>query len=285
MSDGPAPPRQIFGIGAVIGETLWVFVRRIHWALIGCLPGLVLGGLLTSLAVWVFATERVIRMSYRSEEYIVLGCFAICVGGAIGVMAGPLSRLVEDARLSRNVRIGVVLRTVLYRPVESVICGVLTVSATLIPIVLFMLGGYSSGFIIQILGALLGTWVLAHIGICLPVVHIDRLGFGALARASSLGRGYRLTIGGTFFVMLAIAFVLGGGLTGLLAVAMQFLFSEVIGFSSFPHPWRMLIPLFYLGLVTFLVVGFMATGAAVIRARMVEIKEPLDITPLVDLFD
>lgn len=287
MSEANAPPRPDFGIGPVIADTLWISLRRFPTILAISLPAILVAG----LVAWVEAefAEEIGTRYFRDAPMlvsVVAGVFAFGLpfGIATGLAGGPIARVVTDARLGRPIDFRTAFRAVATRPLTSVTAGIVIVSATFVPVALLVWLGVLGGMLILLLALLAGCIALAHLGIAIAAMHLDGLGLAGFRRASGLGSGYRIAVGGTFFLLLVLALMVSGAAASALGFGAGLLIYEVLG-ADLPSDLEGILIAADVALGCFGVVAVMCVGAACIRARLVEIKEPLDIGTMVDVFE
>ena len=284
-----APHRPDFGFGTVIATTLGVFLRRFGAVFLVTAPGLVVTTMLV-IAGATFEDWSGIRLSMTGvpnalQGAVLLAALGVTAGLCAGLIGGPLARVVEDALDERGVRLGRALSATFTRTVRSILVGQLVVLGTLAPLMVIVLIGLRPGVFVLLVLVLAGTYALGLWGMAIACVHMDRLGLGALGRSVRLGQGYRFTVAGSFFVLFLVSVLAGGVVTVGLAILTYFLREFFpINDQTIPHFRAVRILLIWTAGSSF-AIPLMCIGAAVIRARLVAIKEPPDIKKVLHVFE
>ena len=283
----PDTPKPVLGTGQIYTDVLGVFVQRFPKILLLSMPAAVAMGLIFYAGIELLdgPLSRLWRYSAWLAVLAPMAMFALALGTGLGLASGPLSAALHEFKLHRKVPIGRCIARFAVRPVAAVICSVMAVGTTLMP--LWLLAAADSVRVGLILGGCalaIGMYGLGFWGLAAPSVAIERLGLSALGRSRRLGEGYRWRIAGTCFLLFVTAVLVGGAVTVGLGFLFAFVFDEVLG-MRFGHRTddALLFLDFCLGQT--LVVAVMGLGLAAIRARMVEIKEPPDIADMIEVFD
>ncbi|MEM7742742.1 MAG: hypothetical protein AAF409_03440 [Pseudomonadota bacterium] len=285
---GAAPSeRPILGVGQIMSDVLTLFFLRLPKLLLLGLPGAIgIGGVLYGT---VAMEDQWSQLGFLADANVAFAAgflaFAVALGLGLGLTAGPLTAAFDTYHRHGHVPLFPCVRTLLHRPVQAAVCGIVVTLATLAPLVLVFLATTPRvGFFATIVLIAIGMYSLGRWGMSLPAVSIDRIGVRALGRAVRLGQGYRWRIAGTCFLLWFTAVLLGGFLSGGLGLGvgamLEFAYDVDLGNQV---EEILLFSNAVLGLSVMTVL--LALGLAAIRARMVEIKEPPDIGEMIGVFD
>ncbi|MEM0949394.1 MAG: hypothetical protein AAGK37_18495 [Pseudomonadota bacterium] len=264
-------PRESLGVGSLIGETFSIFFRRIvHFVILGS----VILAITTTLSGLLFGFDTVFGLSADESDPFANpvvanpGAFlaTILIGMlGFGFMTACFMLMAYDAKLGRPARIG----------------GYVMVAARFVlPIAILTL----AVSILIGLGAVLfvipGLWVMAVFSVVVPCIVIEGAGFGAMGRSSELTKGYRWPIVGLYIVCVLLFIVVAavvGGVVGAVSFA-------TIPAGTVAGAGSILTLVIVQSLGNAIAYGFMSVAAAVVYARLREIKDGVAVSSLVEVF-
>jgi hypothetical protein len=250
-------PKVSLGVGAIIGDSFSIlfgkFLQVVIIAFVPMLIGYLISGLLNGFGVAIGVEQP----QFNNAGSGIAFALSFIVNMAVySITTALLVQLAYDAKLGRPIQIGRY-----FGPALSTILPltILSIVATIIVGIGFAL------FIVP------GLWVYAVFSVMAPAIVIDRAGFGGLGRSASLTKGYRWPIVGALILGLICAIIINlvaGFVIGLIVA---------IGGNI-------------LGLILFAALGAIGAGllsilAALIYARLREIKEGVSIDQIASVFD
>ncbi|MER0239276.1 hypothetical protein [Fulvimarina sp. MAC8] len=255
---GAAKPS--FGVGGRIGETFSIFGSRfgifagigIVWGLITQIPTyLALGTIPTVTDSFDPGTSSPMQTMMIESPLSYVVVFFLLPTILYALMTGMLTLAAYDARTGRAPSMA---RYIAAAIKQSLWLIVLTILVSIIMGIGFAL------FLIP------GLWLLGVFGPFVPVLMIEKLGFGTLGRTKQLTKEYRWPIVG-FLVLVYIVVIVG---------------SLVVGFLGALLPGV----IFFLlqGAVAGFTTAIFSIATAVCYARLREIKEGVGFDDLADVF-
>lgn len=263
MTDTNMTDRPPLGVGAILSETFATYFKRfptifflglVVYGVVGIVNGLVLG----------FSALSPEWTELEDPGAWGIGLFIMMILGflAYGLLTSVVVLLAYDARLGRPVRLSGYLGAAL--PVMDVV-------SVLMLIVWFLL---ALGLVALVVP---GLWVMGAFSVIIPAAVIERAGFGSLGRSLALTRGYRWPIIGALVVAGLIYIILGGALN---SIVMALLFFGSDGSATVSG----IIYTASNTIASAIAYGFPAILAAVIYARLREIKDGVGVASLADIF-
>ena len=158
-----------------------------------------------------------------------------------------------------------------------------TTMRNIVPLVVVMFVSILAVYLGLLLLIVPGLWVMAVLSVVVPAVVIDKAGFGAFGRSARLTKEYRWPIVGLFIITGLIAYALIIVLNGLIATVfgLGFLAQFTDPFAVLASPGYQIVS----GAIGALPLAFLVTVAAVLFARLKEIKEGLGFEDLSRVFD
>ncbi|MEM6589070.1 MAG: hypothetical protein AAF641_11530 [Pseudomonadota bacterium] len=255
-------PTQSLGVGAIISESFSILFKNIPAVImIGFLPMLlsaVIGGMLQG---WDMMMGTATPTFSSGGEIFMFVLSMVLQMGIYGIMIAMLVQFAYDVKLGRSVNI-----SRYFGPAMACLLPVmvLTVVVTILVAV---------GMLALIVG---GLWLYAVFSVVVPVIVIERAGFGAMGRSAALTKEFRwpivglllvtwicmILIGMLFGVVLGLAlFGLGDGFVGVLLMVL--LVSVINGFTY----------------------SLFGIATSLIYARLREIKEGVGVDELASVFE
>ncbi|MEX0317557.1 MAG: hypothetical protein AB3N21_06385 [Ruegeria sp.] len=249
-----------FEVGSIVGSTISMLFRKF--------PAIMLLGFLPTL--FDFVAYNILfgntQLDGPSDQYYLQGTFWLILVGT--ALVSTLSISLTTAILvqfSYDVKLGLPTRLTTYL-MAAIRHFPAIFALTLVTSILCLLG--------LVLLVVPGLWLYAVFSVIVPVIVIEGVGFGAIRRSAELTKGYRWPIAGTLFLMLVCAFLLGavfggvaGGLAGAFAGGLSIGMSTVLEMVG-----------------NALGAGIFGIAAALIYARLKEIKEGVSVSDLVEVF-
>lgn len=258
--DKPEMAKPSFGVGDRIGETFSIFGSRfglfaligIAWGLISQVPTLLaIGTIPTVTDSFDPATSATVDNLLITSPLIYALVIFLLPMILYALMTGMLTLAAYDAKTGRAPSMA---RYIAAAIKQSIWLIVLTILFSL------MVGVGFTLFIVP------GLWLIGVFGPFVPVLMIERLGFGTLGRTKQLTKDYRWPIVGFLVLVYIVVFV------GSIAVSL-------VGLA---------LPIFALllvqGAVTGLTTAIFSISTAVAYARLREIKEGVGFDDLADVF-
>ena len=254
-TDAPAA-RPAFGVNERIGETFSVLRQRfMTFVILSAVPGILveLASYATGLGTG-FEADPFAPGQATPSVFIIILVSAILPMLLYSIMTGMMVLAAYDTKSGRPVRLEAYLKAVIRRLPALIL---VTLVASFGVAIAFML------FIVP------GLWLAGAWAVCVPVVMIEGMGFGALARSRQLTKEYRWPIIGFVVVAYIIIFVI----TFLVALAAGLL------------PIPMLLVAIVLGLINGVATALISIAVSVAYARLRDIKEGVGYADLAEVFD
>jgi hypothetical protein len=245
------------GIGSAISETFSIFFKNI-------LPVVILGffpSLLVYLAGIMFAAvpdPLSNNLDLADPTAVIAGSLITTIVYLVmsSVTTALVVQLAYDSKLGRPVRL-----TRYFGPALRSIVPIVVLS-----IVVILLAGVASvAFIIP------GLWVFAVFYVVTPAVVIERAGFGGMRRSAQLTKEYRWPLVGAFLLMAILGALLGAVGQGAAIVLAAYGGGIVMAVVQ--------------ALIDAMAIGIGSIMAALIYARLREIKEGVTVDQIAAVFD
>ncbi len=246
------------GIGAILGESAGLLFSNF---LAACGIALIPIAIGTLISVAVFGVDVAVGQgpdpAAIDESYFInFGLTFFIELIAYSLATAMLVSFAYDVKLGRSKRLSSYVNSVIGNLLPLIVMAV--VSYILIVIGLSLL-------------ILPGLWLYAVFSLIVPVIVVERAGFGAMGRSAELTKDYRWPIVGLLIVMFIVMFIISA------------IFGLIVGFISALVGGQAL--LLILNIVTS-TVGF-AFGCimiALLYARLRELKEGISVDHLADVF-
>lgn len=255
-------PKTSLGVGGIISNSFSILFRNLFAVMIvAFIPSLV------ALLFSVMTNGVGMTLGVATNEPLGIGSPAMIIAGIIvqfaiqGLTIALLVQLAYDAKLGRAITpvayIGPALKAIVPIVVLSFVIGILA----------------GIGFALLIIP---GLYIYAVFCVTTPAIMIERAGFGGMGRSASLTKDYRWSVVGVLILL--------GICTIGLSIVSTFLVAAIvpiIGLNSVGYAAGILL----MALVTGLTYGLSGIGAALIYARLRDIKEGVSVDKLAAVFD
>ena len=256
---GETRQKTPLGVGRILSDSFSILFGDFFKVLvIGLIPILSIG-VLAWLSFYSFAFDMLLFSTYGYLVIILL--VPIVVMAAYGLITALVVQLAYDARLGRSHSFGTYVRSAVPAILPIIVLTIITT-------VLAYIGAFA---------LLIGmVWVYAVFFVMAPAAVIERAGFGAMRRSAALTKEYRWPIVGAFIVVSIV--------NTILPRVAEFL----AGFASLALPPSTGSLIVYgVAMSSIIGLGFSYGGivAALVYARLREIKEGVDIDQLAAVFD
>lgn len=250
-------PRQPLGITTLLGDSFAIFFGNFFKVyLLAFGPSLV--GLILTGALIGFGTRADSFPAFDGTSIAIAVFLVILIQFVVyAVTTALLVQLAYDAKMNRHPQIirylGPAFSAALPLIILSIISGVL------------MMIGFS-------LLIVPGLWILALFSALAPAIVIEKAGFGGLGRSMWLTKEYRWPIVGLIVLFLLI--LIGINMViGVAAALVSMLFASLV------------VDLILEALVSTFGAGLFSILAALIYARLREIKEGVSVDQIASVFD
>lgn len=251
---GENPP---LGVGSAIGETFSIFFRNI-------IPVIVLG-FVPSLLVYLAGLTFAVVPDPLGNNFDQTSPTAIITGSIVtttvylvmsSVTTALVVQLAYDSKLGRPVRIMRYLGPAFRSIVPIVVLSI---------VVILLAGIAAMAFLIP------GLWVFAVFYVVTPAIVIERAGFGGLRRSAELTKEYRWPLVGAFLLMAILGALLGAVGQGAAIVLAGFGGGIAMAVAQ--------------ALIDAMAIGIGSILAALMYARLREIKEGVSVDQIAAVFD
>lgn len=243
----PTPPP--LGVGALVDDTVSLYLKRIH-----CFAGLAVVPLVITglIMVSVFGSGA-LTGEFNADAGTGSVPSAVWRAAAIGmplytvaaaISMAMITSATHDARAGRPVRLGFYVTNTFRHAVPLFSCALIV--AILV---------YAGLFLLVVPGLLM----LGVFFVVVPVIVIEGRGFRSLGRGAGLGKGYRWPIMGYILVLTACAAIINA-VTGWIITPLFGLVGDLPG-------------AILSAVVTATTTSFFYLGPALLHARLIEIKE------------
>jgi len=255
-------PKLPLGVGRIISSSFSILFRNIAAVMIvAFIPSLI--GQLISVAT---AGADVTLGVSAANPFVTGGATTIILGVVLqlaiqGLTIALLVQLAYDAKLGRPITplayISPALKAIVPIVVLSLAIGILA----------------GIGFMLLIIP---GLYIYAVFSVTTPAIMIERVGFGGMSRSASLTRDYRWPIIGALILLGLCTFGLSL-VSGFVVTALVL----AIGVNAAGIGLGLLLS----ALIAGLTYGLSGIGAALIYARLRDIKEGISVDDLAAVFD
>lgn len=261
MSDTNTNPSHVpLGFGQIISESFSLLFGNIVAvavaAFIPILIALSVSGGLMGFDIMFGTAEPDVLAEGLGGIMVVTTLISLAI---YGIVTAIIVQLAYDAKAGRGTSFGRYASTAVQTLVPNVI----------LTLAISIMAGF--GMIALIIP---GLWIYGVFAVTIPVLVIERLGFGSMGRSAELTKEYRWPVIGTIIVI--------GIAAGVLNLIPTFIVQFVLGSLGG-------------GAVAFVVVlsallqtlsyGLMSIGLALIYARLREIKDGVGVEDLVSVFE
>lgn len=255
------------GVGAIIGESFSILFRKFLTVMaLSAIPLLVSLGISGALIGWqmVLGGGDPAAFSDAATDAGFWGKYglAMLIQMAIyGITTALLVQLAYDAKLGQSRSLGAYFGPALGTAVPVAVLMIVTMF-------LVVLGSIAL--------VLPGLWIYAVFAVTTPAVVIERAGFRGMGRSARLTKNYRWPILGALI------------LVGLLTVALSFVTGFISALVSAPlasSSVGIVISVLVMALLQSVTLGLSSIAAALIYARLKEIKEGVSVDQLAAVFE
>ncbi|QHQ34544.1 hypothetical protein [Algicella marina] len=247
------------GVGALISRTFSVFFRHVLlFMAIAFVPTLVVG--LVSLALMPdlmgFGSTGAIdpNFTFPTTAFAIVTILSLVV---YLLVIGVSTLAAYDVSLGRPTQFGAYISRTLASALPIVVLG----------LVYYIL--ISLGLLLLILP---GLYILAMFYVLVPAILVERAGFSGLSRAASLSKGYRWPVLGSIIVVFL--------LTVIVSIIVNMVAGVVVAMTG-----SLVVSVVIQSVVNALAYGLTAVFAAVLYARLRELKEGVGMSDLVSVFE
>ncbi|SLN24976.1 hypothetical protein ROA7450_01026 [Roseovarius albus] len=249
------------GVGSIIGESFTIFFRKFFTVLILAFVPTLIGLVVTGQLVgWGLAMGDDTNISLEAFSGMGFALSMVIQFAVYGLSTALLVQMAYDSKLGRPANVAAYFS----RAVQSI------VPITLLSIVAGILIGLASLALV-----VPGLWLYAVFSVLVPAVVIDRAGFGALGRSTSLTKEYRWPVLGSLILIGICSWALSFALTFVLGLVGIGFGGAAVGAVS--------IVLF--AAITGVSYGLSAVAISLIYARLREIKEGTSMNDLASVFE
>lgn len=250
------------GVGKILGDSFSILFGNFFKVLVLGFVGVFIGFVIDGFLIGFDAAAGLSDPSF-TEPGSALGQLLSMLNNAVvyGLITALVVQLAYDAKLGRTNSFGTYFSSAIPALVPIVVLNV--VISILVSI----------GFLALIIGA---VWVSAVFCVTVPAAVIERAGFNAMGRSAALTKEYRWPIAGTLLVI-AIIIILLALVTGVVAVLVAVMLASGGGAA--------ILAGVVFSLIVGLGYGYGGIAAALIYARLREIKEGVDVDQIAAVFD
>ncbi len=255
-------PKVSLGVGGIVSSSFSILFRNlIAVMIVAFIPSLI--GLLVSVAM----NGVGLTLGVDTGEPLAIGSPAMMVVGVIlqfaiqGLTIALLVQLAYDAKLGNPITpvayISPAIKAIVPIMVLSLVIGILA----------------GIGFVLLIIP---GLYIYAVFCVTTPAIMIERAGFSGMSRSAALTKDYRWPVVGALILLGICTIGLGIVTTFLVSAIVPIIGLNAAGFG---------IGILLFALVNGLTYGLSGIGAALIYARLRDIKEGVSVDKLAAVFD
>lgn len=250
------------GVGSIIGRTFGIFFRHIASVLVLCFFPTLIGLILSTLVLWGDLLPSAAVADFTDGRFFARFVPAVLIETALnGVTTALVLQLAYDTTMNRRPRlgryVGPALRVAVPIAVLSLVSGLLVIS----------------GLVLLVIP---GLWVNAVFSVVVPAVVIEKVGLGGLRRSAALTKGFRWPIVGASLVILICVVLLDSAASFLVGLW---------GYQSLGASPLWLVPTVFEAVFSALGYGLFGISAALIYARLREIRDGVGVDDIVAVFD
>ncbi|MEM0989458.1 MAG: hypothetical protein AAGK00_11295 [Pseudomonadota bacterium] len=283
----PRQQRQSLGLAEIMSDVLVLYLTRFPKMLLLSVPSaLAMAGIFWAFFFsydgWLPALDR---QSPFFAAFVVIFGLSLTLGTGLSLAAGPMSMAFRTYRLERRVPLQSCPAQIYRRPVQAAICAIAVTFATMLPLSgLAFIQGSLMALIYGLFAVGIGMYAVGRWGAAVPAVTAEGIGISALGRANRLSQDYRWASAAAAFVLWFTAQLMGGGLAALLNAGVSAFWHLVLDRRMYSQISETLFFITFVVGIT-LIANLLALGLAALRERLVQIKDPPDVTEFLDVFD
>lgn len=255
-------PKTSLGVGGIVSNSFSILFRNIIAVMIVAFIPSFFAMLFSVMTNGVGMT-----LGVAPDEALGIGSPTMIIAGVVVQFAIQGLTIALLVQLAYDAKLGQPITPVAYiSPAIRAIVPIMVLS-----IVIAILAGI--GFALLIIP---GLYIYAVFCVTTPAIMIERAGFGAMGRSAALTKDYRWPVVGVL-ILLGICTVGLGIVTTFLVSAIV----PIIGLNAFGYG----VGIVLFALVNGLTYGLSGIGAALIYARLRDIKEGVSVDKLAAVFD
>lgn len=255
-------PKTSLGVGGIVSNSFSILFRNIVAVMIvAFIPSLI------ALLFSVMTNGVGLTLGVADAGTIGMGSPTLIIAGIVvqfaiqGLTIALLVQLAYDAKLGEKITpvayIGPAIKAIIPIMVLSTVIAILA----------------GIGFVLLIIP---GLYIYAVFCVTTPAVMIERAGFGAMGRSAALTKEYRWPIIGVLIILGICTVGLSVVVSFVVATIVPMIGLNAAGFG---------VGIVLYALVNGLTYGLSGIGAALIYARLREIKEGISVDKLAAVFD
>ncbi|EBA11122.1 hypothetical protein [Roseobacter sp. CCS2] len=250
------------GVGAIVSNSFSILFRNlIAVMIVAFIPSLI--GLLVSVAM----NGVGLTLGVDTGEALAIGSPTMIFVGVIVQFAIQGLTIALLVQLAYDAKLGNAITPIAYiSPAIKAIVPIMVLS-----LVIGILAGI--GFVLLIIP---GLYIYAVFCVTTPAIMIERAGFGGMGRSAALTKDYRWPVVGALILLGICTAGLGIVTTFLVSAIVPIIGLNAAGFG---------IGILLFALVNGLTYGLSGIGAALIYARLRDIKEGVSVDKLAAVFD
>ncbi|WP_227272467.1 hypothetical protein [Roseobacter weihaiensis] len=260
---GTDAPKTPLGVGSIISDSFSImfgnFAKVLLLGFTGAIVGLIVSAAFLGfdLATGIAEPDAIVSANIGVVGWVVPTLVNMVIYGLVTAL---IIQLAYDAKLGRSNSIGTYFSAALPALFPIIVLSIVV-------LILTSLGAFA-----LVIGAL---WVYAVFYVTVPVVVIERGGFGSMGRSATLTKEYRWSIAGLLVVVLAMS-VIVQIVAGFLIAALAFVVGGLVG--------QIVIAVSFAG-INGIAYAFGGIAGALTYARLREIKEGVAVDQIAAVFD
>jgi len=261
---GFAQTKPPLGVGSIIGDSFSILFRKFLTVMVLSSGPLIIGLAISGLLVgWqVTLNGEIDPASFTGGGFWAKWGVSMVVQMAIyGITTALLVQLAYDAKLDQSRSVGAYFGPALRSAFPIAVLMIATMFLVFLGAIALLIGG---------------LWVYAVFSVTTPAIVIERAGFRGMGRSATLTKEYRWPIIGALILVFLI--------TIALSLAMQF----IVGLIVAPFGTSgvgVAISIIVMALLQSVTLGLSSITAALIFARLKEIKDGVSVDQLVSVFE